>query len=927
MAEVNKWVGALKAVFDSMGAGPKKLLPRLKLEAGEQGLKGEAADVLAAALKDKDDPIREELHAKLSAWDYDAKASWAKTAPNTEERRSEIYELLEVPENLRKALDKHVPPMTQEVEREVLIAQPGATDWYTVDFRRGREFYWPRYRAYLKDKKGFSVATLDALHESSNRVIESVAPPHSAKADARRGLVVGYVQSGKTTNFTAVIAKAIDAGYRLIIVLAGTIDLLRLQTQRRLDMELVGVENLNIDPDDPEREYQDDSAFPSKFATYGGLPRTLGAPNIKRLTSSDGDFRSLHASFQALAFDELNGTEKAFLPDSIKKTNVRLIVIKKVTPRLKKLVHEVKQNKLIREHLPTLIIDDESDQASVNTVKPNPAAREARSKTNGYITDLLTLLPRAQYVGYTATPFANVLVDATDAEGLYPRDFIISLPRPAGYMGVRDFHDIDRPDDLTPNKDAFVRQFDEAKAEESLKDAIDTFVVTGAIKLFRKSKGVAGDFRHHTMMVHETVLNDDQFEQKRRLLTLWKQAGYGSTGAGPARLKAALDQVRVVSKKQAPDLPFPADYQELKAFVAEALKLIATPEPVIVVNGDDAGTDPEFDTTDNVWKIIVGGAKLSRGFTVEGLTITHFARRSKAQDTMMQMGRWFGYRGGYRDLVRLYLEKGDDERFDLYDAFESICRDEEAFRAQLSQYSKPDAKGRRIRPIELPAVVYNSFPGMMPAARNKMFNAILREAALNDEWREKTDVPDNDAALKTNWGLLGTLVGKNLKPITLAKQDFLVAHVKREEVVAFLKDLKWRDDRVILVAEREFIASNKSAAKSWAVLFPLLEERGAVKLGSQPLSIHMRSRRNGTFKAFSGMQQREAARAASLAGTGEFAGKGLLLVYPTYPKDEAPPKAPVVGFGLYHPPIPASEVKVVFTVRDPSHANAVVVSK
>ncbi len=927
MPEVNKWVDALKACIDSMGAGPKKLLPRLVLEAKEQRLKGAAAQILTEALKDKDALIREELHTKLSAWDYDAKASWAKTEPNTKERRSEIYALLDVPEQLRMALEKHIPPMTNDVEREVLIAEPGATDWYTVDFRRGREFYWPRYRAYLKEKKGFATEALDALHESSNRIIESVAAPHSAKADARRGLVVGYVQSGKTTNFTAVIAKAIDAGYRLIIVLAGTIDLLRLQTQRRLDMELVGIENLNIDPEDPRREYQDDSAFPSKFATYGMLPRTQGAPNIKRLTNSEGDFRSLHASFQALAFDELNGTEKAYLPNSIKKTNARLIVIKKVTGRLEKLVREVRQNKLIREHLPTLIIDDESDQASVNTAKPNAAARKARSKTNGNITDLLDLLPRAQYVGYTATPFANVLVDPSDAEGLYPRDFIISLPRPAGYMGVRDFHDIDGTDGLTPNKDALVRQFEQTRTEESLNEAIDTFLITGAIKLFRKSQGVAGDFRHHTMMVHETVLNEDQFEQKRRLLVLWNQAGYGSTGAGPARLKAALERVRTVSKNRAPELPFPADYQELKPFLAEAIKLIATPEPVIVVNGDDAGTDPEFDTTDHVWKIIVGGAKLSRGFTVEGLTVTHFARRSKAQDTMMQMGRWFGYRGGYQDLVRLYLQKGTDDRFDIYAAFEALCRDEEAFRAQLTQYSKPDARGRTIRPIELPAVVYNSFPGMMPSARNKLFNAVLRETALNDNWLEKTDMPDTDAAIRSNWDILTHLVGTRLKPFKIANQEFSIAHVKRDAVVKFLTDLKWRHNRVMLAAERQFLESNTFAAKAWAVLFPLLAKGKTVTLASNQLSIHQRSRANGTFNVFSDPQHRNAARDASLAVSGELAGKGLLLVYPTHPKDEQPPKSPIVGFGLYHPPIPKSEVKAIFTVRDPSDARAVVVSK
>ncbi|MEQ1737997.1 MAG: hypothetical protein ABL886_16525, partial [Rhodoglobus sp.] len=440
-------------------------------------------------------------------------------------------------DELRKAFDKHLPAKTDDVERELVITDHQTDSWYNADFLRGREFYWPRYRDYLKTKKGLSEETLCALHESANRVLESLARPHANTAEPRRGLVVGYVQSGKTTNFTAVLSKAIDAGYRLIIVLAGTIDLLRLQTQRRLDMELVGVENIGIDPEDPEREYRDDDSFPKKFISYGAKPRLLGSTNIKRLTSSSGDFRSIDASFQALAFDELGGREKAYTIEAIKRTNVRLIVIKKVTPRLKKLVREIRNNKDVREQLPTLIIDDESDQASVNTVNPDKVTAKERSQTNAHIVQLLELLPRAQYIGYTATPFANVLVDAADAADIYPRDFIISLPRSSGYMGVRDFHDFDAADGQTPNKDAFVRQFEQDDTQ-SLERAIDAFVVSGALKLFRQEKGVVGDFRHHTMMVHESVRNVEQFERRDEILRLWKSAGYSSTGAGPARLKA-----------------------------------------------------------------------------------------------------------------------------------------------------------------------------------------------------------------------------------------------------------------------------------------------------------------------------------------------------------------------------------------------------
>ncbi|MDX2015633.1 MAG: Z1 domain-containing protein [Myxococcaceae bacterium] len=922
MASVT-WAELLKETFDGMKvAGPKPLLKRLAMAADEHGLNDDPATLLKSAAPDKASAVREALHNQLSVWDYALNPSWAKTAPNTSERRQEIYKLLQLPDDLRKAFDKDIAAKTDEVERELVITDH-ATTWYTDDFLRDREFYWPKYREYLKNKKGMTDEVLIGLNESANRVLESLAAPTTPTPEPRRGLVVGYVQSGKTTNFTAVIAKAIDAGYRLIIVLAGTIDLLRLQTQRRLDMELVGLENIGVNEDDPDREYQNDPSFPSKFISYGALPRALNeyAPNIKRLTSSTGDFRSIDASFKALAFDELPPREKAYSPSALKKTNARLIVIKKVTPRLKKLVREIKNNKDVRLDLPTLIIDDESDQASVNTVNPDKALAEERSRTNESIVELLKLLPRAQYVGYTATPFANVLVDPNDAEDIYPRDFIISLPRPGGYMGVSDFHDLNRTDEQTPNKDAFVRFFggdeDERDEDASINAALDAFVVSGALKRFRQSKKVTGDFRHHTMMIHETVKNAEQFVRQASVLKLWKSAGYGSTGKGPDRLRKALEEFRLVSKSREPKLPFPRDYDELKPFVAEALKLIGDEQPVIVVNGDivGGGTDPSFDTSDHVWKVIIGGAKLSRGFTVEGLTVTWFKRRAKSQDTIMQMGRWFGYRGGYRDLVRLYLERGNDNAYDLYDSFEAICRDEESFRAQLTRYARPANGQKPIRPIQVPAVVYNSFPGIMPTSKNKMFNAKLVEAVVSDEWSSPTDVSMNETDLRNNWNALESLVGGDLEEVKFGKGQYLTKRVGRDELSRFLASLRWNEGRPILAAEQSFFRANPAAAKEWLLVFPQLQER-SVKLGKNPISVHERSRRNEAFNVFSSPKHISEVEAEFAKGR-PLHGLGVALIYPTHEKPKHTHKHPIVGLALYHPAVPASVAQAVFTVREP----------
>ena len=132
-----------------------------------------------------------------------------------------------------------------------------------------------------------------------------------------------------------------------------------------------------------------------------------------------------------------------------------------------------------------------------------------------------------------------------------------------------------------------------------------------------------------------------------------------------------------------------------------------------------------------MWKIFVGRTKLSRGFTVEGLTTTYYTRRTQAADTLMQMGRWFGYRAGYKDLVRLSSSAGTipgprDTRVDLYKAFEAVVQDGEDFRAELRSYQGLGGDGRpRVRPIDVPPMVFQSLPGMKPTGTNKMYNRAL----------------------------------------------------------------------------------------------------------------------------------------------------------------------------------------------------------
>ncbi len=327
------------------------------------------------------------------------------------------------------------------------------------------------------------------LDEASDRVVELLADPSDEAAYQSKGLVVGYVQSGKTANFTGVVAKAVDAGYRLVIVLGGTLNLLRAQTQRRLDMELVGRENILRGAPDHESDYADDPAWAQgNFLTHGGLPSSRGGFDIVRMTTRDNDYKSLLQGIVALEFEKQEPALPLYDPRNLHRSSARLMVVKKNKTVLTKLVKDLNKIKTPLGEIPVLIIDDESDEASVNTSNLSKPDAE-RTAINEKISELLRILPRAQYVGYTATPFANVFIDPSDAEDIFPKDFIISLPRPAGYMGVQVFHDLDL--DLPPSERTFANSnekehvrdivLNDEEDDSCLRKAMDMFMLTAAM--------------------------------------------------------------------------------------------------------------------------------------------------------------------------------------------------------------------------------------------------------------------------------------------------------------------------------------------------------------------------------------------------------------------------------------------------------------
>jgi hypothetical protein len=904
-------------------------------------------------------PLRASFHTLLARWDYVGEADWAEgTPPSTRPRRDLIYRLLDLSSDDRIKCDQ-LFPYTPALDAVTIIADPSHWQpWYSDGRKWERAFYWTAYRDYLAKRKGWSPKNIALLDESSTNVVERLADPEDADSPARKGLVVGYVQSGKTANFTAVIAKAADAGYRLVVVLAGLQNTLRDQTQRRLDKELLGQELVRD-------EYRDALDW-AEFISHGGLPSHQGAYDWERLTTGKEDFRQLRVGLSALAFRLADPGKPFRNPVNLHVESARLIVVKKNPTALSHLLQALEQaaRHVMWPQVPALVIDDESDQASINTKRPRKELQE-RTRINELIVGLLRVLKRAQYVGYTATPFANVFINPDEAEDLFPSDFLLSLPRPDGYMGVGDFYDDKQPvkGDYHFNKNAFVRSVvgEDTKAENLVR-AIDSFVLSGMIKLFRQSTG-QGNFRHHTMLVHNSPSTEVHKTQAKMVREIFSEANYAGGGPGVRRLEDLWqkDYSPVSRIRAAENTIHPASFSQLKQLLGECFRRVTQDgDPVIVLNGKDREQAPDFDAQE-VWKIIVGGAKLSRGYTVEGLTVSYYRRRAQAADTLMQMGRWFGYRGGYRDLVRLFIgtkesftDKDTAETIDLYDAFQGVCLDEEEFRQQLHRYASLK-EGERITPKQIPPLVPSHM--LQPSARNKMYNAELTFLNFGGSEVQRTSAPTEPGARKANAEAMQWLLsrgstirevrirlGSSGKPIDFEAK---CTELRSPDVLAFLKDYKWkptdadveRKDKWSLVLEFLRKTHGDPDIDQWLLLSPKRadEPAGTWKADGTTFSVRRRSRTpdGKRYLVYSEPMHVTAAKYFASIEDGRPLNsetrqlrkpkQGVFLFYPVVsPTEEKNKMIATMGFVLLLPPNSIRR-KIAYSVVDQARQSAVVV--
>lgn len=595
--------------------------------------------------------------------------------PESIKRRKKIYDLFGFPSEISEKIDEIAPIFSGSDSHRTLEGFRGEKErnpWvHKIDTDN---YWWNKFRESLEKELPEDVRSevITNLDISSNIILDDLHPPHAEEAYRNKGLVIGHIQSGKTSNMQALTAKAIDAGYKLVIVLSGTNKILRAQTQRRFDKQNLGKEMIaphimfdnNFIPS-PEEEYQLDDDY-ENFVSHGNNLQD-GRVRVHRVTTSRvGNGLITRKEVSSIRFKK-NFPGRMNSIDNLKTNDAYFAAIMKNPANLRKMKREIELTGLRNDlaDIPILIIDDESDSASPNVA---PKKLKEISKTNEAIRDLLNEFPRAQYVAYTATPAANIFIDPNDPEDLYPKDFIRSLKTSPGYMGSKDFEDMKYIrsvylDGDNPNK-------------EKLQEAVDSFVLSGAIKLYRvKKQGASKNLtRHHTMLIHESSSND-KHERTKRFITreIWEKSDYLG-GLGINRLKQLyqedfINQSNTFGEEEILAKKLPKNFDLLKPFIQEAINKIEKGGKIYqIVNQTEPS--PDF-SKENIWKIFIGGNMFSRGYTVEGLTISYYSRNTQAGDTLQQMARWYGYRKNYKDLVRLYIARnaGPKNNVDLYEEF------------------------------------------------------------------------------------------------------------------------------------------------------------------------------------------------------------------------------------------------------------------
>lgn len=652
--------------------------------------------------------------------------------------------------------------------------------------------YWDAYVNELKTN-GFNTDVIRVLDEDTNNILNECGNPLREGPWRIKGLVMGDVQSGKTANYCGLVNKAADAGYRVIILLTGVIEELRSQTQARLDFGFVGKDSREI-----------------LLGINGGKDIGSGrfrskTPNV--LTSVDSDF--LTSNKKALGGIPLKNIKEPVL-----------LVMKKNKAALSNLKSFLETQMSGNNYLdvPMLLIDDEADNASVNAKKDEDPAT-----INKLIRQLLGSFSRSSYCAYTATPFANVFI-TPDGEDLFPENFVYSLNAPTSYIGVAgifredgehhyQLETIEDAEELIPENHK--KDFEVIDLPPSLKEAIRVFIITCAIRDLRQET-----LKHRSMLINVSRFTDVQ----NSLSDVVKNYVYELTDEIKQYLAAdtlwnkheLLNQLHQTWEWHFTDAGI--SWNEIRKSLYGSISSIKT----VTINQKTEDTEKlnytQYPSGRRV--IAIGGLTLSRGLTLEGLSTSYFYRNSKAYDTLLQMGRWFGYRSGYQDLCRVWAAS------DVQDWFEHI--------ADVVDELRLDIKRMHVnkKPPKLFGIRVRSHPGaLLVTARNKMRNAKEIEVAVSfSGYKAETPfIPSESNEIAKNIKETKSFLGSLSRPSKMVGTRRVWEKVPSSKIAMFLSKLSISNMNFAFIAtsadeERpliKFIRENTiNSLAEWDVCLP-----------------------------------------------------------------------------------------------------------
>ncbi|WP_350270227.1 Z1 domain-containing protein [Brevibacterium sp. CBA3109] len=619
---------------------------------------------------------------------------------------------------------------------------------------------------------------LDSIDRSTEEIVASLAEPR-VDDDNRLGLVIGNVQSGKTANYSAVIAKALDSGYKFVLVLSGVHNNLRRQTQVRLDTDLGVLEN--------------------RQAWY-------------RLTDSEGDFGDAHTGNAS----------------SIVANHGRILaVVKKNSHRLKKVLGFLRSlDSATKRDTPFLIIDDESDQAT-----PDASAKVGDEPTaiNLLMRQIWAEVRNGTYAGYTATPFANVFMDPNVPKGalpeLYPRDFIHVMPTPANYFGAErifglqdvadEERDVELPDVIRAITKEEVRELVpsgnkvegfQPRVTKSLGEAIRWFIVACAVRRIRGQQK-----KHSTMLIHTTPRTEPHFATRDAIEEYLEPLRRASLNGDVERFKEVFEvEINRAASLYDGDGLAPT-WPRISDEIPNVLRYLRT----VVDNGREDDSERLSYSHEPQTVIVIGGSTLSRGLTLEGLFVSYFTRTSNTYDTLLQMGRWFGYRNGYEDLQRIWVSPRLDKDYQFLATVESDLRSEIARMTQAGM--TPADIGVRVR----------LHPGRLQVTSSAKQKHALEAEVDFEGFRLQTtqfDFSRREQALK-NVQSTETLL-QRLQPFRSSAVPTLFEDVPLEELETFFTEFEVHENNQGVFFDAIKWSSEKLPEKRWNVVVPS-EGKGA----------------------------------------------------------------------------------------------------